>query len=221
VIDLQRDGDVFVLRFDDNENRFSPGFLDAVDDALDTVEKTEGPKALVTTGTGKFYSNGLDLDWVGANQDRFEDYLKRVNGMYARILSLPLPTVAAVNGHAFAGGGMLTLAHDFSVMRTDRGYFCLPEVDLGMPFAPGMSALIQARLTAPTAHDAMISGRRYTAEQAQEAGIVQRTAAEADVLPAAVELAASLAPKNGKVVGKIRSDMYRGAIEALRGPVFS
>lgn len=221
MIDLQRDGDVFVLRFDDNENRFSPGFLDAINDALDTVDKTEGPKALVTTGTGKFYSNGLDLDWLGANQDRFEDYLKRVNAMYARFLSLPLPTVAAINGHAFAGGGMLTLAHDSSVMRTDRGYFCLPEVDLGMSFTPGMSALIQARLSHATAHEAMLSGRRYTAEQAQEAGIVQRTAAEADVLPAAVELATTLAPKNGKVVGKIRRDMYRGTIEALHGPVLS
>lgn len=220
MIDLQRDGDVFVLRFDDGENRFSPGFLDAVGDALDTVEKNDGPGALVTVGTGKFYSNGLDLEWLGANQDQFEDYLKRVNGLYARVLSLPLPTVAAINGHAFAGGGMLMLAHDFAVMRTDRGYFCLPEVDLGMSFTPGMGALIQSRLTPGTAHEAMISGRRYTAEQAQAAGIVQRTAAEAEVLPAAVELAASLASKNGKTVGKIRTDMYRGALEALRGPVF-
>ncbi|GAA2579392.1 enoyl-CoA hydratase-related protein [Actinomadura fulvescens] len=220
MIDLQRDGDVFVLRFDDDENRFSPGFLDAVGDALDTVEKNDGPGALVTVGTGKFYSNGLDLAWLSDNQDRFEDYLKSVNALYARVLSLPLPTVAAVNGHAFAGGGMLMLAHDFAVMRTDRGYFCLPEVDLGMSFTPGMSALIQSRLTPGTAHEAMVSGRRYTAEQAQAAGIVQRTAAEADVLPAAVELAASLAPKNGTTVAKIRTDMYRGTLEALRGPVF-
>ncbi|MFG2000075.1 enoyl-CoA hydratase/isomerase family protein [Spirillospora sp. NPDC048911] len=221
MIDLQRDGDVFVLRFDDNENRFSPGFLDALGDALDTVEKNDGPGALVTTGTGKFYSNGLDLEWLGANQDQFEDYLKRVNAVYARFLSLPLPTVAAVNGHAFAGGGMLMLAHDFAVMRTGRGYFCLPEVDLGMSFTPGMSALIQSRLTPGAAHEAMLTGRRYTAEQAQAAGIVQRTAAEADVLPAAVELAASLAPKNGTTVAKIRTDMYRGTLAALLGPVFS
>ncbi|MEU5879607.1 enoyl-CoA hydratase/isomerase family protein [Spirillospora sp. NPDC047279] len=221
MIDLQRDGDVFVLRFDDGENRFSPGFLDAVGDALDTVEKNDGPGALVTSGTGKFYSNGLDLDWLSANQDRFEDYLKQVNAMYARFLSLPLPTVAAINGHAFAGGGMLALAHDFSVMRTDRGYFCLPEVDLGMSFTPGMSALIQSRLTAPVAHEAMISGRRYAAEQARAAGIVQEVAPEAEVLPKAVELAASLAPKNGKAVGKIRRDMYRDTLAALHGPVFA
>ncbi|WP_067826435.1 enoyl-CoA hydratase-related protein [Actinomadura kijaniata] len=220
MIDLQRDGDVFVLRYDSGENRFHPDFLTAVHKVLDEVAATEGPRALVTVGTGKFYSNGLDLEWLGENRDRFEQYLKDVNALYARLLELPLPTVAAVNGHAFAGGAMLTLAHDVAVMRTDRGFFCLPEVDLGMSFTPGMSALIQSRLTPAVAHEAMVTGRRYTAEQAQAAGIVRLTAAEADVLPTAVRTAAELAPKDGKVVGKIRSDMYRATIEALRGPVF-
>ncbi|GAA0221391.1 enoyl-CoA hydratase/isomerase family protein [Actinomadura nitritigenes] len=218
MIDLRRDGDVHILRFDDGENRFGPDFLSAVEAALDTVEKAEGPRALVTTGTGKFYSNGLDLEWLGAHSDQFESYLSRIHALYARLLELPMPTVAAVNGHAFAGGGMLALAHDFAVMRSDRGYFCLPEVDLGMTFTPGMNALIGARLPGRTAHEAMTTGRRYDAEQAMAAGIVQRTADEAGVLPAALELAGSLAGKDGRVVGKIRADLYRPVLEALRGP---
>ncbi|MUN41740.1 enoyl-CoA hydratase/isomerase family protein [Actinomadura litoris] len=221
MIDLQRDGDVYVLRFDAGENRFGPDFLAAVEEALDTVEKDEGPRALVTTGTGKFYSNGLDLEWLGANPERFEDYLGRVHALYARLLAFPAPTVAAVNGHAFAGGAMLVLAHDFAVMREERGYFCLPEVDLGMSFTPGMSALVQARLPGATAHEAMLTGRRYTAEQARDAGAVQHVAAEAEVLPAATGLAASMAGKDGTVVARIRSGLYPEALEALRGPVFS
>lgn len=220
MFDLQRSGDVHVLRYDAGENRFSPDFIDGFHEALDVVDKAEGPRALVTVGTGKFYSNGLDLDWLGSHGDRFEPYLKSVHGMYARLLSLPMPTVAAINGHAFAGGGMLALAHDFAVMRTDRGYFCLPEVDLGMSFTPGMSALIQARLSSATAHEAMITGRRYTAEEALGAGIVQRVAAEAEVLPEAIALAASLAGKNGAVLGKIRVGLYGPALAALNGPVF-
>ncbi|GAA4094504.1 enoyl-CoA hydratase-related protein [Actinomadura miaoliensis] len=219
MIDLSRDGQVHVLRFDAGENRFGPRFLDGMDQVLASLEKHDGPgAALVTVGTGKFYSNGLDLDWLGANPDRLEEYLGRVHEMYARLLELPMPTVAAVNGHAFAAGAMLTLCHDLTVMRTDRGYFCLPEVDLGMTFSPGMRAVIQARLSPGTAHEAMLTGRRYTAEQAERAGIVHRTAAEADVLPAAVELAASLAGKNGAVVRGIRTGMYAQVIEALRGP---
>jgi enoyl-CoA hydratase/carnithine racemase len=218
VIDLQRDGDVFVLRLDDGENRFSPGLLDDVGGALDEVEKAASPRALVTVGTGKFFSNGLDLDWLGANSDKFEEYLGRVHALFARLLEFPAPTVAAINGHAFAGGAMLSLAHDFAVMRSDRGYFCLPEVDLGMNFTPGMFALIQSRLTPATAHEAMTTGRRYTAEQATAAGIVQRAVPEDEVLPAARELAASLAGKNGEAVGRIRAGMYGPALAALHGP---
>ncbi|NKZ08934.1 enoyl-CoA hydratase/isomerase family protein [Actinomadura latina] len=218
MIDLQRDGDVYVLRFDAGENRFSPDFLGAVEGALDTVAKHDGPGALVSIGTGKFYSNGLDLDWLGANGDKFEEYLRRVHGLFARVLELPMPTVAALNGHAFAGGGMLALCHDAAVMRTDRGYFCLPEVDLGMNFTPGMNALIKERLPRATAHEAMLTGRRYTAEQAREAGIVQRIAPEDEVLPAAVELAAAAAGRKGKTVAKIRTDLYRPVLDALRGP---
>lgn len=220
MFDLQRDGDVHVLRFDDGENRFSRAFIDGFHEALDSVQQVEGPNALVTVGTGKFYSNGLDLEWLGSHSDQFESYLKSIHGMYARLLTFPMPTVAAINGHAFAGGGMLALAHDFAVMRTDRGYFCLPEVDLGMSFTPGMSALIQARLSATVAHEAMITGRRYSAEEARAAGIVQHTAIEAEVLPEAVALAASLAGKSGTVTGKIRTGLYGPALAALNGPVF-
>lgn len=216
---LERTENVFVLDLGDGENRFHPDWVDVVSAALDEVEKAEGPRALVTAATGKFYSNGLDLDWLSANGDQWEPYLGRVHGVFARLLSLPLPTVAAINGHAFAGGAMLALSHDFAVMRDDRGYFCLPEVDLGMNFTTGMSALIRSRLPGATAHEAMITGRRYTAVEAQAAGIVQRIAPEAGVLPAAVALAAGLAGKNGSAVGKIRTGLYEAAIEVLNGPV--
>jgi enoyl-CoA hydratase/carnithine racemase len=215
MIDLRREGDVHVLRFDDGENRFSPGLLDELEKALDALTDTPAPRALVTTGTGKFYSNGLDLDWIGRNADQWGPYLDRVHGLFARLLTLPMPTVAAINGHAFAAGGMLALAHDHRVMRADRGYFCLPEVDLGLPFTPGMSALIQARLPTLTAHEAMVTGRRYGGEDAVAAGIVHRTAPEAEVASVAVALAAPLAGKDGGTIAKIRAQMYAPVLEAL------
>lgn len=215
MIDLRREGDVHILVFDAGENRFSPEFLDELDRALDEVSGAPSPCALVTTGTGKFYSNGLDLDWITRHADQWGAYVARVQGLFARLLSLPMPTVAAVNGHAFAAGAMLALAHDFRVMRADRGYFCLPEVDLKLPFSPGMSALIQARLPQPVAHEAMVTGRRYDGEEAVGAEIAQRAVPEAEVLPAAVGLAEPLAAKDGETVAKIRTGMYGAVLEAL------
>ncbi len=214
-LSLDRDGDVFVLRMDDGENRLSPAALDAWSAALDEVERTDGPRALVTTGTGKYFSNGLDLDWLGAHPDEMVAYVGQVQAVMARVLSLPCATVAASNGHTFAAGAMLALCHDVRIMRADRGWWCLPEVDLGMPFTPGMNALIPARLPALTAHEAMVTGRRYTGGEALDAGIVASLADEDRLVAEAVALATPLAAKAGPSLARIRTTLHAEVIRLL------
>jgi enoyl-CoA hydratase/carnithine racemase len=213
---LTRDGDVFVLNLGETENRFHPDWIGEVNTHLDTVEQAQGPRALVTTASGKFFSNGLDLDWAGQNPDRFVDYVASVHALLARPLALGVPSVAAIQGHCFAGGAMFALGHDFRVMRVDRGFFCLPEVDIEIPFTPGMGALIQSRLSKKTAHEAMTTGRRYGGDAALEAGIVDAVAEEDGVLSAAVELARPLVGKAGPTLAAIKTGMYADAIAALR-----
>jgi enoyl-CoA hydratase/carnithine racemase len=213
---LDRQNDVFVLDLGDGENRFHPDWIAAMRAALDQVEQAGDARALVTTATGKFFSNGLDLEWLGAHGDENQEYIVSVQELFARVLSLPVITVAAVQGHAFAAGAMLSLAHDFRVMRADRGYWCLPEADIGIPFSRGMSALIQARLTPQAAHEAMTTGRRYAAPDAVAAAIVDRAVAEAEVRPTAVALAESQTGKAGPVLGLIKARMYASVLETLR-----
>lgn len=213
---LTREGDVLVLDIGADENRFSPDWLDGVEAALDEVSAAPAPRALVTAATGKFFSNGLDLDWLGQHPDEIDAYVLRVCGLLARVLELGVPTVAALQGHTFAAGAMLSLAHDFRVMRADRGYWCLPEVDIRIPFTVGMDALIRARLAKRTAHEAMTTGRRYGGEEALAAGIVDEAVPEDRVLAAAVERAGALAGKDPETLGKIKARMYADALVALR-----
>jgi Delta3-Delta2-enoyl-CoA isomerase len=218
VPELERDGDIFVVQLGNTENRFHPDWVADMSVLLDEVEHADGPRALVTTATGKFFSNGLDLEWLSQHGGDLLTYVASVEHLLARVLSLPLPTIAAVQGHAFAAGGMLALAHDFRVMRADRGFFCLPEVDIGIPFSRGMSGLIQSRLTPKTAHEAMTTGRRYGGGDALAASIVDAVAHEDDVLPTALELARPLAVKAGPTLGTIKERMYPQALAALRNP---
>jgi Delta3-Delta2-enoyl-CoA isomerase len=213
---LHRRDEVFVLDFGADENRFHPDRVAAIDAALDEVEAAPGPKAVVTTGTGKFYSNGLDLDFMAANPDAAEANLRSVHALFARILTFPAPTVAALQGHVFAAGAMLALAHDLAVMRSDRGYFCLPEVDLGIPFTPGMNALIRARLPIATAHEAMTTGRRYGGEEAHAAGIVVGVGTADELLDIAVARAAERAAKASPTMGAIKERLYAEVVAALR-----
>jgi len=215
---LDRINDVFVLDLGDTENRFHPDWLTSVEEHLAVVEQAEGPRALVTTATGKYFSNGLDLDWLASHGDQLAAYVARVQEQFARVLALPVVTVAALQGHTFAAGAMLALAHDHRVMRADRGFWCLPEVDLGMPFAAGMSALIRGRLTPQVAHEAMITGRRYGGGDALAAGIVDRVADEDGVRECALGLARPHVAKAGPNLAGIKAGMYGPVLEALRTP---
>ena len=216
TISLTYDEKIAILDLGDDENRFSPSFLDEIDAHLDDVVAS-GAHGLVTTAAGKFYTNGLDLDWLGAHSEQMQWYVGRVQGLLARMLTLPLPTAAAVVGHAFGAGAMLAVAHDFRVMRADRGFFCFPEVDINIPFTPGMAALIQAKLAPHAAVASMTTGRRFGGADAAGIGIVDATAAEGAVSPAAVDLLRPLSGKNQETLGAIKQTMFTQAVDALTG----
>lgn len=213
--ELRQEDDVFVLDLGDTENRFAPDWMKSVHSLLDTVVDHPGPAALVTIGQGKFYSNGLDLDWLASHGDQLMPYVAEVQALLARLLTLPVPTIAAINGHAFGAGAMLAIAHDFRIMRTNRGYFCFPEVDLNIRFSVGMAALIQAKLTPAAAVASMTTGRRFSAREARDLALVDDVASEAALLKAAIERVRPLAGKDRATLGAIKSTMYTAPAAAL------
>ncbi|WP_433654149.1 enoyl-CoA hydratase-related protein [Nocardia sp. CA-128927] len=206
---------IAVLNLGDDENRFTPTFLDAVNAHLDTV-LADGAQGLITTASEKFYSNGLDLDWLGGNSDRTQWYVGEVQALFARVLALPVPTAAALPGHAFGAGAMLAIAHDYRVMRADRGYFCFPEVDIRIPFTEGMAALIQAKLTPKAAVASMTTGRRFGGTDALAVDIVDATAAEGAITDTALALLAPLGGKDSGTLGAIKNTMFASALTALK-----
>lgn len=214
---LDYDGEIAILDLGDDENRFTPEFLDEVDAQLDAI-LARGAHGLVTTADSKFYSNGLDLDWLAAHGDQGPWYIDRVQGLLARFLTLPIPTAAAVVGHAFGAGAMLAIAHDYRVMRADRGFFCFPEADIRIPFTPGMAALIQAKLTPQAAVASMTTGRRFGGPDAQAYGLVDATATEGSVTGAATELLRPLGGKDPGTIGAIKQVMFGAAVQALKTP---
>jgi Delta3-Delta2-enoyl-CoA isomerase len=217
VLELDQDGNVFVLRMRGGENRFNLEWLDGVNEALDRVEATEGACALVTTGDGKFYSNGMDLDWLATVPSQAGDYLRAIYRLLGRVLGFPAITVAAVNGHAFGAGALLTVAHDFAVMRADRGYWCMPEADLGLPLTAEYVSLLKAKLPGRTMQEALLTGRRYGGSDALAAGIVQQAAGEDEVLAEAVKIAAGLAGKDRGTLAEHKRLLYGDAIDTLAG----
>lgn len=209
------DDAVAVITMDAGENRFDLDVVDRWHELLDTVSAKEGPLALVTTGTGKFYSNGLDLDWMSSHPDDSRRFLRGLFRVWARVLGLDCLTVAAVNGHAFGAGALLTAAHDRIVMRADRGYWCMPELDLGLPVAGPMLDLLLARLPRASVIRAVNTGHRFTGPDALAAGIADEIRPEDEVLDAAIEWVGPLAAKSREVLATHKRLLHAATIERL------
>lgn len=220
MLDLTREGPVFVLRFDHGENRFDRPLLAEITKVLDELEAAEAPAALVTTGTGKFYSNGLDVEYMtGLQPADVSTYVRDVLKVMGRILTFPMTTVAAVNGHAFGAGAQIAVAHDYQVMRADRGFYCMPEIDMRAPLHPAMTAILQARLPVRTVHQVIATGKRFGGEEAAALQIVDRAVPEDEVVSTAVAMAAELAAKAHPAMHVLKRDMYQQVIRALEEPV--
>ena len=214
LVKLDKTGKVFTLTMDAGENRWNTALVDELMAALDEVEQSKGAAALVTTGASeKFYSNGLDLDWRNSPADHPEagdpDSFLFMEFM-ARMITLPVPTIAAVNGHAFGAGFMFALCHDYRIMRQDRGYMCANEIQLGMIIPAAELSLFRHKLPAHVFYESVQLARRWGGPHARDAGVVNDVATMDELLPKAVAKAEELAPlaENRKQFGIQKENIF-------------
>lgn len=219
---LSQEGPLFILHLHHKDNRFNTEFCQSILKALQIVEdyflasEEIGDMALVTYGNDKIFSNGLDLMHALSYNPFMDIYLS----VLKKLVTFCIPTVAAINGHAFAGGCMLALAHDYRVMRSDRGYMCMNEVDLPSPLAPGMAGLLRYKMSPKTYRDMVLQGHRFTAQQALDGELVDIICPGNEVLPKAKELALKWAPKakSGIVYKQLKDEMYTDIVRLLNIP---
>lgn len=126
----------------------SQTFCNAISLALDILQTSHPAGVVITTsGISKFYSNGLDLEHATSTPGFFSDVLY---GLWHKLLTYPMPTVALLNGHAFAGGFMLAMMHDYRIMNPHRGFLCLNELALGVGLRPPMCSIFREKVKAAT-----------------------------------------------------------------------
>ena len=217
MIDLHKEGDVFIMTMNAGENRWNTTFVHEMTRVLDEIEASSGPAALVTASASeKFFSNGLDLDWVAdpeahpqaGDRNIFGDHFMALMG---RIITFPIPTIAAMNGHAFGAGFMCALCHDVRVMREDRGFACANEMQLGLTIPTPELALFRHKLSGSAFFETVQLARRWTGPAALDAGVVQQVAPLDTLMDKVMEQAERLAP-----LGENRN-LYGGQKERLFG----
>lgn len=219
-MDYRLDGHVALVTMDDGENRFNPTFLDSLAHVLDAIENdTDATALIVHSAHEKIWSNGIDLEWllpVLQNKDMVavKQFFYQLNTIFKRLLTYPLITLAAISGHVFAGGAIFSCAFDFRYMRSDRGFFCLPEVDLGMPFLPGMNALLRNAIPGPVLLEMQLTGVRLTAEMCRAHNIVQQACPQERLLDEAMQFA-KLQNKRRPVVAHLKKQLNLPILHAI------
>lgn len=194
------------------DNRLRTDFCQAFILALDIIEVKLPPGVVISTsGIGKFYSNGLDLDHAINTPGFYADSLFK---LFARLASFPMPTVAWVNGHAFAGGLMLAMHHDYRVFNPARGFLCLNELDFGAPLKPAMLGIFEAKVAPKVYRSLILEAHRFNGPAALEAGLVDVLGGWDEVIGLVGERRLVERPRSG-VYGVMKEEMYRAVIGNL------
>lgn len=136
--------------------------------------------------------------------------------MVHAFLDFPFPTICLITGHVFGGASVWSLSHDYRIMNSQRGYWCMPAVNLSLHF-DGIGSLIRSKLAPTVARKVLLEAHRYKPAEALADGIVDEIAAPEDMLQRALELAGRVKgrAKMG-VYGMLRAELYGDAVVAFQ-----
>ncbi len=224
-VDYELDEHVAIMSMNSGENRFNFPFFAAINSALDEIDQNPEVKVLVTKSSDpKIWCNGIDLDWLMPAQKQEPEIGRKFSaemfGLMRRVLTYPMLTIAAITGHAFAGGAFLSFAHDFRFMRSDRGWLCLPEVDIGMTLGPVFSILTRRAMPQSIFEEMQYTGVRLTAEECVEHHIVKKACHLDDLMDEVMAYAKRL-NKDRELIERMKSETHKASLATIDGVIAS
>lgn len=217
------------------QNIVCQNFILQMTEFLDEVLRNDRVKFLITSGVGKFYSNGLD---VHQPVESLRELNVIAQPFFVKLLTLPVVTIAAINGHAFGMGALIAFAHDYRIMQRERGWLSLPEARLGFSLPAGLQELVRYAYTntvvihqiidylhfrrkigsATNVRDCMLYGKIYTAEEALVCQIVDKICERGAAVEAAIKFGQEMLAKKQfrrERIQTLKEDLYRDVVGLL------
>ena len=178
VVKWRKQENIAVIEMCNGPNRMNQTFAEDMILCLDQVVEDTGVQAAVLTSADeKNFSQGIDVEWIGGQlaageNESVKAFMYQMNEVFKRLLLFPVPVIAAINGHAFGNGAILSCACDFRFMKKDRGFFCFPEVDVSIPFLPGMIGFVRKAIPEYRFNQMLLSGQRMTAPDLEASNVI-------------------------------------------------
>jgi enoyl-CoA hydratase/carnithine racemase len=221
----KRDGNATLTLARGKVNAINGAVVDEMRASLKSLEHDPEVKSVILTGAGKFFSFGFDVpEFLSFDKAQFTQFLTGFTDLYTYLFTYPKPVVAALNGHTIAGGCMLALACDYRVMVTGKARISLNELGFGASVFAGITEMLRFAVGSANATKVLYSGAMYSADEAKSIGLIDETAAELDLMDAAVKIASTLGSKHPPAFAGMKSllrktiaeDMMRRERQSIR-----
>ena len=221
IMNWVKDEAVAIITMTNGENRQNLVFAKTLNAMLDEIIADKTVSALIITSNDeKNFSQGIDVQWImdhmqKNNHQPVSDFINEMDNVFKKLLLYPVPVIAAINGHAFGNGSIMSCACDFRFMRSDRGFFCFPEVNIGIPFRWGMNAFVKKAIPLHILSQMQFTGNRYTAPDLEKHNIIVKACAnQEDLMASAIAFAKTLQKKRG-ILGEMKKRLYSDIIKVL------
>lgn len=221
ILSWQKEENIAVITMSNGENRHNMDYADRMLQVLNEILKDISITALVlTSNDAKNFSQGVDVEWLMGRMNvkdtaSIKGWMYKMNEVFKSLLLYPVPTIAAINGHAFGNGAIISCACDFRFMRSDRGFFCFPEVNIGIPFLPGMIAFVKKAVPYYKFNEMLLTGNRYTATELEKHNIILKACPDQDsLMNESIAFAKTLNKKRG-IFGEIKKRLHKEIVGVI------
>jgi enoyl-CoA hydratase len=212
---VERNGQVAIVRMEHGKaNAIGSAFLERL---VGLLQEAGDARAAVLTGHGAFFSAGLDLPaLVNLSRDAMRAQIVAFDAAMLRLFELPIPLVAAVNGHAVAGGCVLALQADVRIAADKDARIGLNEAQLGIGLPAAVVETLRWQVPGSSLAAIALEGRLFSPREALEMGLLHEVVPEGQLLSRAIQRAAALAALPPSGVRMVKQSLRREAAAAAR-----
>ncbi|MBU1196261.1 MAG: enoyl-CoA hydratase/isomerase family protein [Proteobacteria bacterium] len=221
IIEWEKKETVAVMTMCNTANRMHLEFVNQMHQCLEQILADEDVFSLIITSKDdKNFSQGIDLEWIMKKHqekdfDSIKSFLFGMNDIFKKLLLMPIPVIAAINGHAFGDGAMLACSCDFRFMKQDKGFFCFPEVDINIPFLPGMIKFVRKAIPEYQFNQMILSGKRCGAKELYDAHVLVKACVDNTELQADALAFAKTFKKPRGIFGELKKRMHKNIVQVM------
>ncbi len=198
-------------------NALNPGVVNEIHNILNALEHDAAVQAVILTGHGKFFSFGFDIpEFLSYSKEEFTEFVLKFTSLYTYMFLYSKPIIAALNGHAIAGGCMLALACDTRIMVSGKAKISLNEIAFGSTVFSGCTEMLRFCAGSKNAEKVLYSGAMYSAAEAKEIGLVDMVTSADELLEEAVKAASDLGRKSAPAFAGIKSLLRKPVADKMR-----